>query len=91
MAQFLYSLHCHFPLQDYVGPKVLAFFKDSMTATTREGDIELTNGFTVEGVPLPAGTRAAYHKGIYCFLKRDDVEVPTLNPIMFLSAIRSVY
>lgn len=91
LAQFLYSLHCHFPLADYVGPAVLAFFKDSMTAKTNSGEVELTDGFTVEGVPLPVGSKAVYHKGIYCFLKRADVEVPTLNPILFLTAIRSIY
>lgn len=87
MAQFLYSLHCHFPLQDYVGAGVAAFFRSVMTATTSTGPVELTNGVTPEGVPLPRGTKPAYHKGIYCFLKRKDVEVPTLAPLEFLTAL----
>jgi len=91
LAQFLYSLHCHFPLAHHVGPEVLAFFKDVMTAKTPTGDVDLMAGVTPEGVPVTTGAKPAYHKGIYCFLKRKEVEIPSLAPLMFLTAIRSVY
>lgn len=90
MAQFLYSLHCHFPLHQYVGTGVAAFFRSAMTATTPSGPVDLMNGVTPEGVPLPPGGKPAYHKGIYCFLKRKDVEVPTLAPLEFLTALSFV-
>jgi len=89
LAQFLYSLHCHFPLSDYVGATMFARFRDVMTATTAKGPVSLLNGFTTDGVPCAAGTKPLYHKGIYCFLKRDDVEVPSLVPATFLVTLLS--
>jgi serine/threonine protein kinase len=91
LAQFLYSLHCHFPLQDYVGPDLFAFFKRVLTATTASGPVELTHGIAPDGTPLPPSGRGkpAYHKGIYCFLKRKDVEVPLVAPAAFLSALHA--
>lgn len=87
LAQFLYSLHCHFPLLEYVGDAFYTAFQTAMTATTATGPVSLMNGFTSDGVPVAAGRKPLYHKGIYCFLKRDDVEVPTLVPATFLSSV----
>jgi len=87
LAQFLYSLHCHFPLQDHVGPELLAFFKAAMTANTATGPVDLMAGVTPDGAPSLPVAKPAYHKGIYCFLKRTDVEVPLCAPMAFLMAL----
>jgi hypothetical protein len=86
LAQFLYSLHCQFPLSDYLGSEMFALFQDHMKATTATGPVSLLNGFATDGTPCTPGTKVVYHKGIYCFLKRDDVEVPALVPAAFLAA-----
>ena len=87
LAQFLYSLHCHFPLQDYVGADMYTFFTEAMTATTAGDYVELTRGIAPDGTPVVSGAKPAYHKGIYCFLKRADVEVPMLAPAAFLAGL----
>jgi hypothetical protein len=58
-----------------------------MTATTPSGPVDLMNGVAPDGTPMPPGGKPAYHKGIYCFLKRKDVDVPTLAPLTFLTAL----
>jgi len=86
LAQFIFSLHCHFPLSEYVGAELFEFFRKALTATSAKGDVSMMSGFTTDGVPSAPGTKAAYHKGVYCFLKRADVEVPALVPATFLAA-----
>lgn len=87
LAQFLYSLHCQFPLSNYVSDEFFARFQTLMTATTATGPVSLLHGFAPDGTPSAKGTKPTYHKGIYCFLKRDDVEVPALVPSAFLALV----
>jgi len=87
LAQLIFSLHCHFPLQDYVGPEYLAFFRNVMTATDHGRPIQILNGFTTDGHLLTAGQPFDYHNGIYHFLKRNSVEIPLCKPSVFLDLL----
>lgn len=87
LAQLIFSLHCHFPLGDYVGPEYLAFFTKVMTATDHGRPIQILNGFTVDGRPLIRGQPVVYHNGVYHFLKRNSVEIPLCVPAVFLEGL----
>jgi serine/threonine protein kinase len=90
LAQLIFSLHCHFPLQEYIGPEFLAFFTKVMTATDHGRPIPILHGFTVDGYPLTGGQAVLYHNGIYHFLKRNSVEIPLCKPSVFLDELCTV-
>jgi len=87
MAQLIFSLHCHFPLQDYVGADYLSFFRHVMMATDHGRPIQILNGFTPDGHLLAAGAPFDYHNGIYHFLKRNSVDIPLCKPSVFLDLL----
>lgn len=90
LAQLIFSLHCHFPLADYIGPEFLAFFTKVMTAMDHGRPIPILQGFTVDGHPLKGGQPVVYHNGIYHFLKRNSVEIPLCKPSAFLEELCAV-
>lgn len=87
LAQLIFSLHCHFPLGDYVSPEYVAFFTKVMTATDHGRPIQILNGFTVDGHPHTRGQPVVYHNGVYAFLKRNSVEIPLCAPAVFLDGL----
>lgn len=87
LAQLIFSLHCHFPLAEYVGPAYLAFFTKIMTATDHGRPIQILNGFTVDGYPHTRGQPVVHHNGVYHFLKRNSVEIPLCAPAVFLEGL----
>ena len=62
----------------------------TMTATDGGAIIPMTNGFTVDGIPLAAGSHAIYHNGVYHFLKRNSVDIPLCKPSVFLEGLLRV-
>ena len=90
LAQLLFSLHCEFPLAEYIGTDLYTFLIRTMTATDGGAIIPMTNGFTVDGIPLAAGSHAIYHNGVYHFLKRNSVDIPLCKPSVFLEGLLRV-
>jgi serine/threonine protein kinase len=87
LAQLIFSIHCNFPLADYVGSEYLAFFTKIMTATDHGRPIQILNGFTVDGRPHTRGQPVVHHNGVYFFLKRNSVEIPLCAPAAFLEGL----
>ena len=90
LAQLIFSLHCHFPLADYVGSELLAFFTKVMTAIDHGRPIPMLHGFSVDGYPLTGGQPVVFHNGVYHFLKRNSVEIPLCKPSVFLDELCAV-
>lgn len=100
LAQLLYSLHCSFPLQNYI---TLSFFNtlhSVMKAERLEGGhkriYDLFCGLDSIGNPLVysgAGatipTSIKYSNGIYNFLRNNTVDVPGCVPAALISALIS--
>ena len=90
LAQLIFSIHCHFPLTEYIGPDLLAFFTRVTTATDHGRPIPILHGFTTDGHVLPGGQPVVYHNGIYHFLKRNSVDIPLCKPSVFLEELCAV-
>jgi serine/threonine protein kinase len=87
ISQFLYSVHCSFPLTDYVTPEFYSTIHDSLLADRNGYKIDLMNGFDGDGHPLIYTRPPKYLKfndGIYIFLRDNAVDVPECRPIRFL-------
>jgi len=75
MVQFLYSLHCHFPLDEYLSPQLMSMVRPWMKVSYKYGTADLLNGLSVNG--RHNDTRAEniiFDEGIYIFLRRPEVD-----------------
>ena len=93
LGQFLYSLHCTFPLQDYVSPAFFDMLHKSMFAVRGDERIDLLMGFADDGSPLGGSglpRSIKFNDGIYIFLRDSTVDIPGCSPTVFLKAL-SVY
>lgn len=101
LAQLLYSLHCAFPLQNYVTRPFFNTIHAAMKAERIEGGVKKTydlfNGLDSIGNPLAGGGGAAgasipasikYNNGIYIFLRDNAVDVAGCEPSAILAALR---
>ena len=88
MIQFLYSLHCHFPLDEYLTPEVVDMIKPWFLVQYKYGTANLFNGVTMQG--RHSSTRIqglVYDEGIYLFLRRPEVDPVHCAPEVILKAI----
>jgi serine/threonine protein kinase len=96
LAQFLYSLHCAYPLQNYVAKPLFDMIHAAMHAERRgrmmTRTYDLFMGLDAVGTPyihsrLPASIK--YNDGIYHFLKDNTVDVPGCEPARILAALHT--
>jgi serine/threonine protein kinase len=90
LAQLLYSLHCNFPLQNYVTRGFFAAIHSAMKAERRGIIYDLFMGLDAVGTPLVYATvpkSIKYNNGIYLFLQDNSVDVPGCEPSVFLRTI----
>jgi serine/threonine protein kinase len=92
LAQFLYSLHCTFPLQNYVSPRMFDLLHAACFAEKAGRRYDMWMGFDhvgnpIVGTTLPRSLR--YTNGVYLFLRENDVDVPGCAPAAFLQSILS--
>lgn len=90
LAQFLYSLHCFYPLQEAVTPAFFETLHNALKATRRDRTYDLLMGLDSIGTPLVHATlprTIKYNNGIYLFLRDNTVDVPGCEPLTLASAI----
>jgi serine/threonine protein kinase len=97
LAQFLYSLHCAFPLQNYISKPLYDMIHTAMLAEKRgrlmTRTYDLFMGVDAAGNPtihskLPGSIK--YNDGIYLFLKDNGVDVPGCEPVAILTALKAL-
>ncbi len=105
LAQFLYSIHCSFPLQDYVSDELFSVLHSALEAKKEDAaagaataeSIDLMRGLAPDGTPLAGGGAGTplprsidYNNGIYYFLRNSNVDVPGCEPLAFLRALAAL-
>lgn len=80
LAQLLYCIHCSYPLDIYLTDEVAAAVRDWLQIRWRGGVVDILAGITKKGLPNPVGEQPEYHKGIYRFLRRSDVDPAACAP-----------
>jgi serine/threonine protein kinase len=80
IAQLLICIHCSYPLDIYLTDTVAALVREWVQIPWRRGIADGLAGFTKKGYPNPAGSRAEYHKGVYKFLQRREVDPVACSP-----------
>jgi hypothetical protein len=92
LGQFLYSIHCMFPLQDYISPELFSILHKSLLAERGQERVDLMMGLDERGVPIPGSSlprSIKFNDGIYVFLRDSCVDIPGCNPTTFLNAVAS--
>jgi serine/threonine protein kinase len=94
LAQLLYSLHCSYPLQNYVTRAFFDAIHGAMKAERRSTSAryDLFMGLDAVGTPLIYSTlpkSIKYNNGIYLFLQDNDIDVPGCEPSVFLRILSS--
>jgi serine/threonine protein kinase len=88
MIQFIYSLHCHFPFEDYLTEEVLELIKPYFLVRYKYGIANLFNGLTSSGYHSDKKIHnLAYDEGIYLFLRRPEVDPIHCAPSTILKNI----
>lgn len=90
IALFLYSLHCTFPLRNYVSAEFFKTIHRVMSAERRGERIDMFNGFDASGTPQVHPTiphSIKFNDGVYYFLRDSDVEVPECRPAQFFRGL----
>ena len=90
LAQFLYSLHCFYPLQEAVTPAFFEVLHTALKASRRDRAYDLLMGLDSIGTPLLHATlpkSIKYNNGIYLFLRDNTVDVPGCEPLVLARAI----
>jgi len=92
LGQFLYSLHCSFPLSKYISPAFFVVLSMALRATKgttgpANKRVDLLKGFEPSGKPIESAVippMIKFNDGIYLFLREADVDVPDCRPKEFL-------
>ena len=90
ISQFLYSVHCNFPLHDYMTPAMYDILFDAMQTVKNSISINLLDGVDIDGIPLgPTEPKQAikFNDGIYIFLRDTDIDVPGCKPDIFMDKL----
>ena len=89
LCQFLYSLHCYFPFEEYLTDKLLALVSKWLLVKYSGGTANLLNGLTQGGYPCAyKQNRIEYNEGIYIFLKKEEVDPVHCSPSAILKDIQ---
>lgn len=92
MCQYLYSLHCYFPFQDYLSDKLIKLVSGWLTVGSRYGMSNLMNGLSERGTPCSKPMdKIEYNEGIYLFLRRSEVDPIHCSPSAILKDIDNYY
>lgn len=92
LGQFLYSLHCSFPLCNYVGDAFFLVLCTALRAEKAGVSVHLLKGFDPSGKPLECvgiPRSIKFNDGIYLFLREADVDVPNCRPSEFLRLLHA--
>lgn len=75
LCQFIYSIHCYFPLEKFLSPELLALVRRWMTVKYTFGMADLLLGLNTYGRPSDVRLdKISFDEGIYLFLRRREVE-----------------
>jgi len=90
LVQFLYSIHCHFPFEEYFSCDLVQLVKPWMQVIYKHGVANLLNGVTSAGyhseTKIP---NLVYDEGIYIFLRRPEVDPLQCSPANILADIET--
>jgi hypothetical protein len=90
LAQFLYCLHCTFPLHQYIGQGLFDIIHSALLADKSGKLTDLMMGVSILGIPIPRTElpkTIVFNEGIYTFLRDNAVDVPGCHPYTFLKTI----
>lgn len=91
IAQLIYSLNLHFPIQRYFTTNLCNFLHKSCTIHFNSNNINLLHGINEKGEPEKANKAIpCFNSGIYVFLAQNDMDVINCSPTIFLSGLRSL-
>jgi len=91
LCQFLYSVHCAFPFQEYISGEFLTVIHNALHAMKGLTLVDLFRGVDGHGIPIGGGMSQRilnFNEGIYIFLRERDVEVPGCKPDIFLEHLK---
>jgi serine/threonine protein kinase len=82
LAQLIFCIHCYFPLHVYLPVDLYREVSRWMMIPYAGGVVDALHGFTEEGRPRRSDATGVpeYHKGVYEFLRRPDVDPATCDP-----------
>ena len=88
IGQFLFSVHCQFPFEQYLTPKLSRVLRQALTAKLGTGTVDVLNGFENDGRPRTnTSYRPMFNNGIYIFLRDNTVDIPGCRPAVLIKTL----
>jgi hypothetical protein len=83
IAQFLFCIHCYYPLEEYLTADLVEEIRRWMTVPYERRSVDMLRGFMVDGTPHGAAysRRPEFNTGIYEFLSERDVDPVLCAPL----------
>lgn len=92
MVQFLYSIHCHFPLDEFLSDAVLALVKPWFLVKYKYCVANLFNGVSRSGHHSDVKIKnLTFDEGIYLFLRRPEVDPIHCSPSEIIKNIEDFF
>lgn len=86
--QYIYSIHCYYPLHEYLSSKLFSIVTKLMTLEYEGKTVNLLNGVSTNGAPLDVlPPIVVYNEGIYNFLKKPNIDPLNCSPKNVISEI----
>lgn len=90
ICQFLYSLHCYFPFEEYVSKPFYNLIQKWMLVPFKKGEANLLNGLLDNGEPTEVRIKnLEYDEGIYLFLRKAEVDPILCSPEAVLADLEN--
>jgi serine/threonine protein kinase len=88
--QYIYSIHCYYPLQNYLSEKLFSFVTKWMSLDYEGRTVNLLNGVAASGSPLDVlPPVVVYNEGIYNFLKKPNIDPIICSPKNVIAEIEN--
>jgi serine/threonine protein kinase len=92
IAQFIYSVHCTFPLKQYVSNAFFDSLYKTLIAINDSVTVPILNGFNNSGVPnITMPDKTDFNNGIYIFMRESNIDVPGCSPVDFIKTLEPYY
>ena len=88
--QYIYCIHCYYPLQHYLSENLYALLSKWMTLEYEGKHINMLDGISVNGTPLVTlPPVVSFNEGIYIFLKKPHIDPLNCSPKKVIADIEN--
>jgi len=88
--QYIYGIHCYYPLQQYLSDDLFKLVTKWMTLEYEGKNVNILNGISIHGTPHDVlHPVISFNEGIYIFLKKPNIDPLNCSPKKVMNDIEN--